>query len=47
LKRAGVDLQALAALSIPLPQSVGTCTSTINRVRELIVRLTTDGGFGA
>ena len=32
-------------LSAPLPQPVRTSTSTISRVSELIVRLTTDSGL--
>src|SRR5262249_30073773 len=32
-------------LSVPLPQPVRTSTSTISRVSELIVRLTTDAGI--
>ena len=32
-------------LSAPLPQAVRTSTSTITRVSELIVKLTTDGGL--
>jgi len=32
-------------LSVPLPQPVRTSTSTISRVSELIVRLTTDAGL--
>ncbi len=32
-------------LSAPLPQAVRTSTSTISRVSELIVRLTTDAGL--
>jgi D-galactarolactone cycloisomerase len=32
------------ALSVPLPQAVRTSTSTITRVTEMIVRLTTDAG---
>ena len=32
-------------LSAPLPQPVPTSTSTISRVSELIVRLTTDAGL--
>jgi L-alanine-DL-glutamate epimerase-like enolase superfamily enzyme len=35
------------SLSVPLPQPVRASTSTISRVSELIVRLTTDAGLMA
>src|SRR5215475_5225851 len=43
----GMKISALETymLSVPLPQPVRTSTSTISRVSELIVRLTTDAGL--
>jgi len=42
-----MKITALATyfLSAPLPQPVRTSTSTISRVSELVVRLTTDAGL--
>src|SRR5947199_7901055 len=46
-RRREMKITALATyfLSAPLPQPVRTSTSTISRVSELVVRLTTDAGL--